>query len=813
MKFDIWSLNVSVIWTKVWFDLWHNKVRTGLAVLSIAVGVFAIGVVFSLADQLVSGMDQAHRAVYPSHANMSLTAFIDRDTALSLKNIPGVAGVEPHNRITVRYKIRPEDEWKDGILIMRDDYEDQKYDVVQLKAGRWPGKDDVGIERQSSLYFGLDLGDRVIFKIGNTERSLPITSKIRHPFVQPPLFGGPAAFFVNERGLERFGIPDGKYSSLMLRVEPYSADYTRQVAVTVKDRLARQGVGVAMTIYQDPNKHWARFMLDGILVVLQALAVVSLFMSAVLVLNTLTALITQQTNQIGILKAIGGKTNTIVRVYLAGVLVYGVLALAISLPLGAFTAFYVNRWFLSLLNIDYDTLVVSNSTLVLQALAAVAVPLLAALWPTLSGTALTVQQAIATYGLGSDFGSSWLDRVVERVGQRLLPSHYAIALGNMFRRKARLLLTQLVLIVAGIMFLIIMSLSASVTLTMNRDLARRAYDTTIQFVDYQRMDRVVEMAQSVEGVERAEVWFIQPATIVKGERLVKETGKQAGQGVQLAGLPVGSGTYTPLIVTGRWLQPGDERAIVMNQETADDNQIGIGDTVTLDLGPLGKDDWQVVGLYRVIFGDVVNIEAIYAPQEAVFEAVKKYNQGSQLYVRTRLHTASYAAEVTSRLKDLYEGRKMEVLSSQTVYESQEDAGNQFAIVTGMLLALAVVVAMVGGIGLMGALSIGVVERTKEIGVMRAIGARSSAILGMFVMEGVLQGLFSWAVAALLSFFLAPLLSNNLGQVMFQLNLDYQYDLAAVGVWLAVILTISALASILPARSATLISVRNSLAYA
>ena len=49
---------MSVIWHKVWFDLWSNKIRTMLAVLSIAVGVFAIGAVFGMVDQLLSGMDR-----------------------------------------------------------------------------------------------------------------------------------------------------------------------------------------------------------------------------------------------------------------------------------------------------------------------------------------------------------------------------------------------------------------------------------------------------------------------------------------------------------------------------------------------------------------------------------------------------------------------------------------------------------------------------------------------------------------------------------------------------------------------------------
>lgn len=114
---------------------------------------------------------------------------------------------------------------------------------------------------------------------------------------------------------------------------------------------------------------------------------------------------------------------------------------------------------------------------------------------------------------------------------------------------------------------------------------------------------------------------------------------------------------------------------------------------------------------------------------------------------------------------------------------------------------------------MGALSIGVVERTKEIGVLRAIGARSRTITGMMVMEGVLQGLLSWLIAVPLSFLVAKPMADLLGKVMFNANLDYAYNFPAVGIWLAIILVISILASAVPARSATRVSVRESLAYA
>jgi putative ABC transport system permease protein len=801
---------MGVIWHKIWFDLWNNKTRTLLAVLSIAAGVFAVGAIFGMSDMLLTNMDKSHHAVLPTHINVILESPIERETLLNLKDVPGVEGIEPYNSVSILYKLHPEDDWRQGVIQMRDNYDEQKYELVQLRAGHWPkGKNEVSVERMAAQFLKIGIGNSVIFKIDDKERVIPITGLIRHPFVPPPQFEDLAFFFMDSQGMERLGIPAGEFSSFYARVTPYSSDHAKEVATAIKDKLAKQNIRVAAFVYEDPNKHWGRTFFDGITLVQELLAVICVIISAILVYNTLSNLITQQTDQIGILKAIGGRTRTIVGVYLVSTLVYGALAFLIALPLGMIVAFVMTKTFLNLFNIDFDQFQYSNQAVMFQALSALAAPLLAGLPPILKGARITVRQAIASYGLGGDYHSGWLDRIVEGIGQRWLPSYYATSLGNMFRHKGRLLMTQLVLVAAGSAFLMVMSLNSSLSLTLDNFFKRQNYETMIQFRQNQRVDRVTALAQSVPGVEQVELQLVQAASMFNEGQLVKE----AGIGTNIKSVPEGTDFFAPLIVAGRWLAPGDGRAVVISRDTAEKNHIDLGDIVTLDLGEMGKDKWQVVGFYEPVFVSGFVSDTIYAPQEALYKSTKKYDQGSVLLIRTNSTNPEFTLDVTKELKDLFESKSMKVVDSQTQAALRTTNEWQFSIVTSMLLALSCIVAIVGGIALMGALSIGVIERTKEIGVLRAIGARSPMILGIFAMEGILQGGLSWIISIPISLLASPAVANALGHAMFGATLDYQYNWLAVFIWLGLIVFISAIASIIPARGAIRISVRDSLAYA
>jgi putative ABC transport system permease protein len=120
------------------------------------------------------------------------------------------------------------------------------------------------------------------------------------------------------------------------------------------------------------------------------------------------------------------------------------------------------------------------------------------------------------------------------------------------------------------------------------------------------------------------------------------------------------------------------------------------------------------------------------------------------------------------------------------------------IIRNFLLAMAALVATVGGLALASATSLGVLERTRELGIMRAIGASTGAVLRIVVGEGVLLAALSWLAGLALSLPLSLAIGNFAGRVFVHADLDNVVSWGAVVGWLGLALAIGAVASALPA---------------
>jgi putative ABC transport system permease protein len=419
--------------------------------------------------------------------------------------------------------------------------------------------------------------------------------------------------------------------------------------------------------------------------------------------------------------------------------------------------------------------------------------------PVIGGARVSPHRAISTYGLGGQFGRGPLDRLVGRV--RFLPRPVALSLRNVFRRKVRVVLTLSTFVIVGVIFIAIVSARSSFRHSVEMILERFAYDVMVISPRHYRAGHLVEVTEGVPGVTTVEVW----------EQAYADLALAAGEEDMLIyGIPPGSEAFLPPILSGRNLLPGDGRAILLDNRIAMQEGIGVGDELTLTIA--GRElTWTVVGLLSVTGAagpDVTN----FVPFDALTREAGHADRGNMVIVISEVHDVASQEQLVADLSDVYAAQHIEAWNLSSADDLRQTLYTTFETFSYLLWAMAFLSAAVGSMGLVGTLSISVVERMREVGVMRAIGAASSDIFGVFVGEGVSLGVLSWLLAVPLSYPGARAFSDAIGLVSFGSRLDFEYSFSSVVIWLVIVVVLSALASLYPALRATQVSVRESLAY-
>jgi putative ABC transport system permease protein len=164
------------------------------------------------------------------------------------------------------------------------------------------------------------------------------------------------------------------------------------------------------------------------------------------------------------------------------------------------------------------------------------------------------------------------------------------------------------------------------------------------------------------------------------------------------------------------------------------------------------------------------------------------------------------------IEDIYRDRGFRVQQMSTIAQARAIISTIFDVIILFLLSMAVLLGFVGGLGLMGTMSINVLERTREIGVMRAIGASNAAILRIILVEGMLIGLLSWIIGGLIALPASRVLTETVGIALLQAAPSYIFSTNGAILWLGIVLVLALLASFLPARRASQLTVREVLSY-
>lgn len=795
---------MSIAFRKVWRDLWNNKGRTLLVVLSIGVGVLALGMITASNSLIIRQMSLAQIASRPSNVIMFLSGTIDDATLKSVARMPGVVEAQGVASFSLRWKPTLDANWQSTTVVAVNDYAHQQFDLLELRSGHWPSGSSVAVEFNHVVPFQVPApGGTIYFEVNNRAKPFTISGTLRDPGQFPPPFASEAAFYATRDALVLLG-GSRDYSVLKFTIPNYTKAQAQQTESLVEQKLKKLGLSVGFVQYQDPQRHQLQDLMDGVGLVLVVMAVLSLVLSTILVVNTINAVVAQQVPQIGIMKTIGGLSPQIATLYLTGVAVYGVLSLALAVPLGALGAAALSSWMMSLINVPAAPFEVLQRSLVYQLGAGLLTPLLAGFFPVAQGVSISVREALNAYGLGTGrYGQRLSDRLLGRL--QGLPRMTLLTLRNTFRRPGRVVLTQLTLVTAGAIFMMVVSTQYSFNETILQIFRGFGYDVSFGFAQPQRLDSIVPLIESRPDVVRVEMWEY----LAGKARVPGSSGPGSDYSINLRGIPSDTQLFTPELTAGRNLVPADGHALLLNQKLARTMGLGVGQQITLDLGDSGKSTWTIVGLIFDLAGN--DQDTAYLYRDVLNTEINQVGRATVAQIRGRVKTLAAQTAMELDLRSVFQSQKIGVAFSDTAIKSYNQSNAQFSILTTLLLIMTFLIAVVGSFGLSGTLSINVLERRREIGVMRAVGASSGDVAYIFMGEGLLLGLLSWALAIPLSIAAGSYFVEALGAVI-NFPAVYHYSTQGVWIWLGIVLALSLAASWLPARRATRISVRESLAY-
>ena len=814
---------MSTRWQKVIRDFWQERTRTVLVVLAIAIGISAFSTVLSSYAILTRELDQGYLATNPASFTL-VTDKVDDALTASIAGNPGVSAVEARRTVSGRIKAGPV-EWRNLVLFVVKDYGDIRVSRLVPEQGAWPpATGEILIERDALQVAKASIGDNVTVKAGQgQERTLRVSGSAHDVGQAQARMENSVYGYITLDTLAQLGEePYLDRVNVVVAQNRFNEQHIRSVADEVKTQVEAQGHTVRRVDVPKPGKHPHTDIMGLLLMAMAGFGLFALILSGVLVVNLLTALMAAQVRQIGVMKAIGGTRWQIARIYFAQALLLGAAAILIALPVGMLGSRILCRYMAVFLNFDITSFGVPVWVYLLVAGIGLVVPLLAAAYPVWRGSGVSVREALADYGVGQHaFGNSRLDRALAGVGGMTRP--LLLAIRNSFRRRARLVLTLLTLSVSGLFFMSALNVRASMINTLDRLFATKRFDLTVALNTMYSFEKIEQAINKIPGVARTEGWIFTQASIAEPSAASSANrggthgsaggglhggGPASGESFSVLGLPDNTTMLKSDIVEGRDLLPGETDTIVVNSALAGRSaQMKVGSSVNLRMGPAEK-NWRIVGIAQEPFSPAT----AYVPRRYFEEAGGHVGMTNSLRLALEKTDRVSINQVKTNLDQALEQAGIRASGSNSKGDSRFGFDQHMVMIYVFLIVMSCILAGVGGLGLMTTMSLNVLERRREMGVLRAIGATPSAIWMIIVAEGGVIGLLSWALAGLAAWPVSKALGDLILTLMFKTRLSFLFELRGLLIWLVVSLCLCVVASFWPAWRASRQSVREAIGY-
>ncbi len=794
-------------WMRLWREAVAARGRLALIVAAIAASVAALATMAIASAVLMREVPRSYRGSNPASAQLELAAEPDAALLARIRRRPDIAQAELAATLRGRIELKP-GEWAPLLLFVVSDFATLAINTVHPEAGAWPPADGTLLVERSALPLThRAIGASIAIELPHAGRhDITIAGTAHDPGVAPAGQEQMVYGYVTPRTLAALGetVP----LDLLKIVVAHDADDAaaiERVARGLAAWLATQQSTVEQIRIPPPGRHPHQAQMNAILTMLTGFSAFALVLGAVLCATVIGAWLAQQVRQVAIMKAVGARTWQVAAPMLALVALLGVAATAIGLPLGLAAAGAFVRAIAQLLNLRLEDSAPPPALLAWLAVPGVVLPLLAALWPVLAASRRSVRAALDDHGAGHE--TSRLARWAARIDTGSIA--LTLALRNSLRRRTRLALTLALLASAGAMLETSLALRTAWVDDVANAAQQRRWDIELALQAPAPWPRLQALLRAQPGVQAVEPWNGTSGVVAAGAGVdLVHTYPDGGHGgFALRAAPPDTTMIAPHVVAGRWLRADDIDAVVLNTgaRASAFPTARVGDTIVLDVAHRPA-RWHLVG----IIDETLTPGAAYVTPPA-FERASG-GSGNVGAVRIALRERSGADAALVAISQALARDGLAVRGAYTAQRIAAAQGGHVAILVAALGFIALLMGVVGLLGLASALSVAAAERTREFGVMRALGAGRGVVLRVVLAEGVVIGAASWALAVGLALPLSAVVGRVLASIAAQ---DLAPRLAAtpVALLLAGLLAGAALASLAPALRASRWTLRESLAVA
>lgn len=803
-------------------DVTHRKGRALLVVLGIFIGVFGFTTITFTQTILINAFTFS-LANNAAPINIVLrVGQVDPQVLPSLAAVPNVKAVQEH---TVFYSNWLRSTSPEPIPLFLISYPDLAHVPVtpfQLTSGRLPGIGEVVMEYGDLGLQTFNLGDAVTVQTTHGNVPLHIVGLARTPGVNP-IQSGIARAYMSDAGLQAVigtaplglqGVQSLTYQRFIeVQTRDTSQTQIQATASAIQQVLAAQHVTVYGTAFPQINLYAQSQLtaVNGIFTVLRILALLAVVMSGILILNTITTLIAEQTGIIGSMKAAGATRGVILRGYLLTVLIYSLLAAVPGVVLGVLGGWQLASALAPTVPLDIGPFMVPVGLAFIGLAMGFGVPLLSALLPLWLGTRISVHDALAAYGVSANQGAGTPTR---RFALISLPQTVWLGLRDTFRKRWRAALTVLTLTVAGACFLVVQTASTSVNTSVGSIWSNLNADLEVD-LGGPNVPAAISQLQAQPNVARVERWAVGGATSQWGW-------------IDLLGVEPTTQLYQYHLTSGRWLQPGDATAnvVLLSDEALQRTGKHIGDTITVTAPDNTLVTWQIIGTVQQTPESLGQIGAAILPVDTLsldefpgLTVAQAPTFADRVMVQAQDRSTAAVDQLyqtISALRASEVGGNTELKGGEAIQgisimqEEKTRYAQDWIILYTLLYAVALLVGVAGAVSLANALAASVLERRREIGILRSMGANGWRVTQVFWAEGLSLGGVAWLIGAVVGLPLAYAFVQAFSRLV--IATEFVIDPWAFVVMLVAIAGIAILATLAPARRAARIRVADLLRY-